>query len=205
MSQFSNIVSQIGAVSPLNPVVIPMDLAKGTQIGNWTVPFNMPAVSLTDLFRAFGLWQSTNGLCMAGVNHASSNRWTVTANTLRPVLVGDRVDGRFVSRAVNSYNNRSRLWSVSIEWGIPQPPIDLQAKDYAYLVATFKHLENQSDRTLKLVDDFFTQVMTKFMAGGYPVTPLPTALAAWEVLKAGYEGDMKKTLDEVEATQWNAF
>jgi hypothetical protein len=182
-----------------------MDLKKGTTIGNWTVPFNIQGVSAADIFRAFGLWQSSLGVCVAGINHTSSKDWTVTTRTYRPVMVGDRVNGRWVARASNWYNNRVRLWEASVVWGAPTPPLELIEGQFEYLKNLHSHMKNQSELTVQLLDDFMTKVLSQYVAGGNPVTPLPTAMTQWQALKTAYNSNVKKTLDEVEATEWQTF
>ena len=205
MAQFSNILSEVGSVSPLSTLKIPMDLKEGTKIGNWTVPFNIQGVSTADIFREFGLWQSSLGVCISGINHTTSKDWTVTTRTHRPVLVGDRVNGKWVIRASNWYNNRSRLWEVSVVWGIPQPPLELTPGQYEYLKNLHGHMKNQGELTVQLLDDFMTKVLSQYVAGPYPLTPLPTAMPQWQALKAAYENDIAQTLDAVEATEWQIF
>ncbi len=208
MKQFSNLISEIGYPSPLNPVEIPLELEKDTEIGGWKVPYTMLTTSQEDLFRSFGLWQSSNGLCKSGVNHASLNRWGQTANTMHPVLVGDQIDGQSVWRAVNNYNSSTRLWAVSVVWGVPPEPLKLEGKEYAYLQAVLKHVETQAEETQALLDDFFSKVVKSCltpagMAGGTLLTA--AAEIAWEGIKAQYEQKMKQSLEEMEEKQWQNF
>jgi len=205
MAQFSNIVSEVGRVNPLSTLKMPMDLKEGTKIGNWTVPFNIQGVSAADIFSCFGLWESSRGVCISGINHLSAKDWTVTVRTERPVLVGDRVNGQWVIRASNWYNNRTRKWEASVVWGTPQPPLKLTAGQYEYLKNLHGHMKNQGELTVQLLDDFMTKVLSQYVAGPYPLTPLPTAMTQWQALKTAYNNNVAKTLDEVEATEWQTF
>jgi hypothetical protein len=204
MRQFNNLVSEIGRPSPINPVVVPLELEKGYQIDGWTVPFTMLAPSHDDLFRSFGLWQSSNGLCQSGVNHVSLNRWSQTANTIHPVLVGDQIDGQTVWRAVNSYNSNTRLWTVSIVWGVPPEPMQPEANDYAYLLALLKQVQTQADQTKAMLDDFFTKVLPALTVEGKTINNT-SALLTWEPIKAHYEQKMNESIENMEDKQWQLF
>lgn len=204
MVLYDNMRSMVGAVIDLQPLPEQRELAKDEVIGGWTVPYPMRA-DWTTIFRVFGLWQSSNGICEDGMDihvHSGAVRefWLP-----RPALVGDYILERGRRRQVVGANNRfdgSRgMWRAWIEYGVPPKPRDIDEQTFAYIEELHNTLETISSEAKALMDGFFSEVLPLCMAGPYPITTAP-AQGAWQAKLQAYQQAIDDAKSELEAKKW---
>lgn len=197
------IISRVGSVCRLaTDLHFPLELLSGTRYDNWQVPFHIVCHSVEDIFVRFHLWQSSNGLLVAGKHHQSLYRGNHLVATKDPILVGDYLDGKAVLFASNSYNDRQKLWSCYIIHGDPPIPQTVSQHSYTYYQEILASDRTVHQELIELINQFFVQILPLCTANGMPIVTT-AATAIFQSIKTQTVRNIEHSLNKQQEAQWH--
>ncbi|MGL4525051.1 MAG: hypothetical protein ACRCVN_05985 [Spirochaetia bacterium] len=173
----------------------------GEKLGGFTFPFNFFG-SIDEAFRRFGLWQSSNGINLPGVDHIPFWLGKKMVKNDKPILVGDKINGETVVQSECEFLDRLGLWECYCEFG--ELPELLASSEEIRLVNTL--FENDADIAKELVDmisSLVVQVLPLCVCppGGNLVTS--AAEPIFQALKMNAETKINKILETGEQNKWH--
>lgn len=175
--------------------------AKGEKIGNFVVPFNI-AGTTAEIYYRFGLWNSTNGVCMPGKDHKPISGGKYKWVSREPVLCGDKILGKAVKIVYNRYNHQSLVWTVRvIEFGEPET-IKAEEGANAAIDSMASGIEKVGKLTEGFFDDFFGQVLKAVQTAQGPLI-LEPAQPILELLKQNYKAEIDKIKQGIDDKKWH--
>lgn len=202
MQILNNQLEIVGRPSLMRPLPTYRELKKDQVIDGWTVPYNMHA-DWEAIFWFFGLWTSSYGICKNGKKHRSHQRGAVQATMRDPVFVGDFVDDLQVHTASNTFNPRTNLYHVVLEFGVPPKPRKVEQVDFVYLSAIHNNMKRQQEATETLLDDFFIKVIPLIKTVDQKPLDTSAAKALFSTIKSDYNQAINETLKEVRESEWH--
>lgn len=148
---------------------------KGEKLDGFTLPF--PVFDSPDgLFRRFGLWQSSKGICLQGLDHEPVSIGEHTMLTEKPVLVGDSVLGKSVLHSECQYRDRWGLWDCRVVYGHPPEPQKPEKQEIALLKTYVDSDEALAGKLVDLVASLFEQVLPLCVDSlGVPLVTTPAS------------------------------
>lgn len=174
---------------------------KGEKIGGFTLPYNV-FDSTNGLFRRFGLWQSSKGVCLDGVTHNPVWLGKFTMQSRRPVLVGDYVIGEGqVIESECDYLDRHGLWECRVEYGKPPQP-KAEEQEIKLLAAYADTDEALAKELVDLVSDLFTQVLPLCICPANATLNTTPAAASFESLKNAAQQEIAQKIKELKEKIW---
>lgn len=177
------------------------EFKKGEKIDGFVLPFNV-FDSVDGLFRRFGLWQSSNGICLPGKEHDPFWVGHFTMQTRVPVLVGDTVLGKMVIESECDFLDRFGLWECRVEYGEPPKP---KAKEQRIdLLEGYAHTDDELAKILvNLVSDLFARILPQCICpANAPLNTAP-AMADFEASKARTQQEIANKIKELREKLWH--
>lgn len=176
------------------------EFKKGEKLDGFVLPFNVFA-SVEGLFRRFGLWQSSKGVCVPGKNHEPFWMGHYTMQTSRPVLVGDAVLGKSVLESECEYLDRLGLWDCRVEYGTPPEP-KAKEQDIDLLKGYADNDEALAESLVDLVAGMFHEVLPACVCpANAPLNTTPAA-ALFESTKSRAQQNIAQKIKELREKLW---
>lgn len=176
------------------------EFKKGETIDGFTIPFNI-FDSIDGLFRRFGLWQSSRGVCLPGKNHQPFVIGYYTMQNCAPVLVGDTVLGKTVLESECEYLDRFRLWECRVEYGEPPKP-KAEAQEIDLLNSYADTDEALAESLVNLVTGLFNEVLPACICpANAPLNTTPAAVL-FESAKSRAQQDIAQKIKELREKLW---
>lgn len=176
------------------------EFKKGEKIDGFVLPFNV-FDSVDGLFRRFGLWQSSHGVCIRGKDHRPFSIGKYTMLTDDPVLCGDAVLGSYVLESECEYMDRWGKWDCRVIYGTPPAP---RAKEqHIDLLHGYADADDALATILvNLVSDLFGRILPQCLcpANG-PLNTAP-AMADFEAAKSRTQQEIAQKIKELREKIW---
>lgn len=198
MSKNLTIIS--GVAIPPDGYILSQEYKGGEQIDGWTVPYPLRE-STFNLFKIFGLWVSSNGLCLNGKTHAPFRFYKNVFENKEPILVGDFINNMQVIYTENVFKPRLNRWEGLCIFGTPSNPKSINQEKSYFLSELLSTQKNMNEDFLKLIDDFFSQVLPLCLTPMNGTLQTGPAVAPFTALKESlsakleqYSADLEKKL-----------
>lgn len=128
------------------------------QIDGWVVPYPIREAT-GDIFKRFGLWVSSHGLCVNGKNHAPFRAYGQYFENNDPILVGDFINNKQVLYAHNQYQQHLNRYTGHVIYGIPPMPKNAMQNTSPFLQELLDVQGQLNNQILELVEEIFNQIL----------------------------------------------